>query len=79
MTVVSTSATEASPKAAASTGGYGEMTVKGLSVLCDEISENGQPYVFHRVQYVQYCKSECQTNPTAPGCESCMLGGSGDF
>jgi hypothetical protein len=60
----------------ADTGGYGEMTVKGLSVLCDEISENGQPYVFHRVQY---CKLECQANPTAPGCANCLLGGSGDF
>jgi hypothetical protein len=61
----------------ASTGGYGEMTVIGLSVRCDKVDDgNGNPYVFHRIQY---CKQECVTNPSLPECQSCMQGGSGQF
>lgn len=63
-------------KAFADNGGYGEMTVKGETWACDDISNAGQPYVFHRVQY---CRFECFTNPSAPGCQSCMQGGSGQF
>jgi hypothetical protein len=59
------------------TGGYGEMTVLGLSVRCDKVDDgSGNPYVFNRVQY---CKAECMTNPSAPGCANCMQGGSGVF
>ena len=60
----------------AATGGYGEMTVIGESWACEDISNAGQPEVFHRVQY---CKLSCQTNPSDPACASCMQGGSGQF
>jgi hypothetical protein len=59
------------------TGGYGEMTVIGLSVRCDKVDDGaGNPYVFHRVQY---CPFACGANPTGPGCANCQQGGSGQF
>lgn len=58
-------------------GGYGEMSVKGLSVACDNIDDgSGGRYVFNRVPY---CSLECNENPSAPGCENCQSGGSGNF
>lgn len=58
-------------------GGYGEMTVKGLSVRCDAIDDgNGNPHVFNRVGY---CPEKCQTSPTLPECAACAQGGSGQF
>ncbi|MBI5480293.1 MAG: hypothetical protein HY906_15620 [Deltaproteobacteria bacterium] len=61
----------------AKTGGYGEMSVVGMSVLCDAVDDgNGQPYVFNRVQY---CPLSCNTNPSAPECQNCNQGGSGNF
>ncbi len=58
-------------------GGYGEMTVKGLSVECDPIDDgNNQPYVFNRVNY---CPLSCNDNPDAPECANCGQGGSGNF
>ena len=63
----------------ADNGGYGEMTVKGLSALCDDISDNGKPYVFHRVQY---CPKKCNVTPAPvgdPDCVDCMAGGTGQF
>ena len=54
------------------TGGYGEMTVVGVSVECDTVEEQ----VFNRVNY---CPLTCSQNPQAPGCEQCMNGGSGSF
>jgi len=72
-----TSADTACSAQFAATGGYGEMTVIGLSVRCDKVDDGaGNPYVFHRIQY---CKQECMTNPSAPGCANCMQGGSGQF
>ena len=60
-----------------SRGGYGEMTVKGLSLQCDEVDDGqGGELVFHRVAY---CPSRCSTTPGAPECRGCTLGGSGDF
>lgn len=56
----------------ASSGGYGEMTVVGVSVECDTVEEQ----VFNRVNY---CPLTCSQNPQAPGCEQCMNGGSGSF
>jgi hypothetical protein len=61
----------------AATGGYGEMSVKGLSVLCDAVDDGmGNELVFNRVQY---CPLSCNTNPMGPGCANCMQGGSGSF
>ncbi|GAC1351731.1 MAG: hypothetical protein NVSMB1_07600 [Polyangiales bacterium] len=52
-------------------GGYGEMSVEGTSVECDNIKK-----VFLRNGY---CPSICQTDPTAPGCAGCKTGGGGSF
>lgn len=58
-------------------GGYGEMTVQGLSVECDEIDDgSGGRYVFNRVNY---CPLSCAMTPDAPECVDCMMGGSGSF
>ena len=58
-------------------GGYGEMSVLGLSVECDPIDDgSGSEYVFNRVNY---CPLRCNDDPTGPGCEGCMMGGSGSF
>jgi hypothetical protein len=61
----------------ATSGGYGEMSVVGMSVLCDAVDDgSGQPFVFNRVQY---CPLSCNTNPSAPECQNCSQGGSGNF
>jgi hypothetical protein len=61
----------------AASGGYGEMSVLGLSVECDEVDDgSGGEFVFNRVQY---CPLICATDPSAPGCENCNQGGSGNF
>ncbi len=57
-------------------GGYGEMTVQGVSSECQHIDNGGAPYVFNRVTY---CPASCSSNPTAPGCSMCGNGGSGGF
>ena len=53
------------------TGGYGEMSVDGLSAECDAVKK-----VFNRVTY---CSSACATKPTAPECAGCGAGGGGSF
>jgi hypothetical protein len=64
-------------EAFATSGGYGEMSVKGKSVLCDTVDDGmGNPFVFNRVQY---CSLACNTNPQMAGCANCMQGGSGMF
>lgn len=61
----------------ANSGGYGEMSVQGLSAECDPIDDgNGNVYVFHRLGY---CPLECNTNPGLPECQNCGNGGSGSF
>lgn len=55
---------------------YGEMSVVGKSVLCDEIGDSGKPYVFNRVQY---CPMDCGERPNDADCKSCGSGGSGSF
>jgi len=58
-------------------GGYGEMSVLGESIECDEIDDGfGGRFVFHRTNY---CPPSCQQTPTAPGCSECRPGGSGEF
>lgn len=58
-------------------GGYGEMSVLGLSVECDEIDDgSGQRRVFNRVGY---CPARCNTMPDLPECANCGMGGSGGF
>ena len=58
-------------------GGYGEMSVRGVSIECDEIDDGaGGEFVFNRVNY---CPIRCNDDPSGPGCEGCMMGGSGTF
>jgi hypothetical protein len=62
----------------ATTGGYGEMSVVGLSVRCDAVDDGaGQPYVFNRVQYCPLCCN--QGTCSGAQCENCNQGGSGNF
>jgi hypothetical protein len=61
------------------TGGYGEMTVQGESVLCDKVDDgSGGSVVFNRVQY---CPSKCEdaANAMDPECVNCKQDGSGVF
>ena len=59
------------------TGGYGEMSVLGLSIECDAIDDGtGDRYVFNRINY---CAPSCQQDMSMPGCAECRTGGSGDF
>ena len=59
-------------------GGYAQMTVKGVSVRCDEIDDGqGDPYVFHRWGY---CPGQCAANPSTPECQQCVqTGADGSF
>ncbi|MDH5676527.1 MAG: hypothetical protein OEZ06_30690 [Myxococcales bacterium] len=58
-------------------GGYGEMSVQGKSIQCDEVDDgSGNPYVFNRTNY---CPPSCQDTPNAPACVDCKTGGSGSF
>jgi hypothetical protein len=59
-------------------GGYGEMSVQGLSEFCEGIGadDGGAPEVFNRVPY---CPQSCQTDPTGAGCSGCQSAGSGTF
>ena len=60
-----------------SIGGYGEMTVKGLSVECDPVDDgDGMPYAFNRRGY---CPPRCGSMPELEECQNCAVGGSGDF
>ena len=59
------------------TGGYGEMSVRGVSSECQSIDNGmGQRYVFNRVTY---CPSICNTMPNLEQCRNCGNGGSGNF
>jgi hypothetical protein len=53
--------------------GYGEMSVDGVSLLCDKVKK-----VFNRVRY---CPLKCsmQGNENLPECKNCMQGGGGNF
>lgn len=57
-------------------GGYGEMSVVGLSFECESIGSEGAPVVFNRVKY---CPASCRENPNAAECQNCGNGGSGVF
>jgi len=58
-------------------GGYGEMSVHGLSSDCDAVDNgHGEPYVFKRTRY---CSSRCASRPDLPECKACGTGGSGHF
>jgi hypothetical protein len=54
-------------------GGYGEMTVDGMSVECDAVQK-----VFQRVPY---CPSKCReaANKDLPECKNCAASGGGSF
>jgi len=74
-----TSADQNCAKAWNATGGYGEMTVKGESILCDKVDDGaGNAFVFNRVKY---CPSKCRKaeNMGLAECMNCQQGGSGEF
>ena len=58
-------------------GGYGEMSVRGLSEECEPVDNgNNRPYVFERTTY---CRPDCNETPDAPECRDCSVSGAGDF
>jgi hypothetical protein len=58
-------------------GGYGEMSVLGLSSECDAVDDgHGDPHVFKRTRY---CSTRCAMTPNDPDCKVCGTGGSGQF
>jgi len=58
-------------------GGYGEMSVHGLSSECDDVDNGkGAPYIFKRTRY---CSTRCASQPGLPECKACGTGGSGQF
>jgi len=58
-------------------GGYGEMSVIGKSIECDDIDDGmGNPYVFFRTNY---CPPSCSPDDTSDACKDCKTGGAGDF
>jgi hypothetical protein len=72
-----TSTDPACSRAFRDSGGYGEMSVVGLSIECDPVDDGmGGDYVFNRVNY---CPIRCNDMPTLPECAGCMMGGSGMF
>lgn len=56
----------------AAVGGYGEMSVIGESVECDQIPDK----VFN---VVKYCPLACSKDATLPGCDKCKAGQGGTF
>lgn len=58
-------------------GGYGEMSVLGLSAQCDAVDDgHGKAYVFKRTRY---CSTRCAEAPDRPECKACGTGVSGKF
>ncbi|MET0390829.1 MAG: hypothetical protein ABW321_32950 [Polyangiales bacterium] len=58
-------------------GGYGEMSVQGVSSECDAVDDGqGDPYVFKRTRY---CSIRCGMTPDRPECKACGTGVSGQF
>lgn len=61
----------------AANGGYGEMTVVGETIECDDINDGkGGPKEFSRLNY---CKLACSQPNALPDCAGCQTGGSGQF
>jgi hypothetical protein len=62
----------------ATSGGYGEMSVRGTTIDCETIDDGtGERYVFNRVNYCPLC---CNTGECSGAmCDACMMGGSGGF
>ena len=62
----------------AATGGYGEMTVVGVTLDCQQIGAPNHPYVFSRAPYCPLC---CSDGSCTDGfdCAACTSGGSGGF
>ncbi len=61
-------------------GGYGEMTVIGLSAECDEIDDgSGQEKVFNRLQYCPIICSRPSATPKPAICNNCRPDVSGTF
>lgn len=58
-------------------GGYGEMSVLGLSVQCQAVDDGkGGPLIFNRLPY---CPMVCSTSPSLSFCKDCGYDGDGSF
>lgn len=59
-------------------GGYGEMTVQGLTIECEDLSDMGESYVFNRINY---CPFDCfePDRRDDPDCVDCRMMGGGGF
>jgi hypothetical protein len=58
-------------------GGYGEMTVLGLSSECEPVDDGeGAPFVFKRASY---CPPSCADSPNRDECNHCSASGAGEF
>ena len=58
-------------------GGYGEMSVIGRSIECEDIDDgHADPFIFYRTGY---CPPSCVSTPDTPSCQACRSGGSGMF
>jgi hypothetical protein len=55
----------------AESGGYGEMSVRGTTVGCDDLDR-----VFNRISY---CPLRCRTDPNTPECMNCRQNAGGQF
>lgn len=62
----------------ADNGGYGEMTVVGVTLDCQQIGATDSPFVFNRRPYCPLC---CADDSCTDGfdCDACSTGGSGGF
>jgi hypothetical protein len=58
-------------------GGYGEMSVRGVSIECDPVDDgDGRAYVFERTSY---CRPDCNDMPDSEECKDCSVSGAGKF
>ena len=60
-------------------GGYGEMSVVGVTLDCQSIGAMDHPYVFNRVPYCPSCCNDGSGCSSGFDCSACMTGGSGGF
>ncbi|HEX3696283.1 MAG TPA: hypothetical protein VH374_12950 [Polyangia bacterium] len=52
-------------------GGYAQLTATGTATNCGAVTR--------ALGTITYCPLSCQSDPTGPGCTTCVAGGSGSF
>ncbi len=60
-------------------GGYGEMSVVGVTEDCQNIGAMDHPYVFNRFPYCPSCCGDAAGCGSSFDCTTCSMGGSGGF